>query len=107
MVTVRHVADRWDVRTVNGDVSGGLGARNLAPVTGADDMDAVAWALVGRGDHVQPQVCRHIGATAGAGEKVVPLLDISQTIHVELKDLWRVLDTKTVAGTQVLVDPDP
>jgi hypothetical protein len=71
-------------------------------------VDALARALLGRVDHVEPEVLRNLGLAAGHGlQLAVGALDVGEAVDVELEHLRRVLHAQPVAGAQVLVHPDP
>src|SRR5262249_43804240 len=75
-------------------------------VLAAQHVDALARALAGRVQHLQPQVGWDVHPAARDELEIVPgVLHVGQTIDVELKDFRGILHTKAVAGTQVLVDP--
>ncbi len=82
-------------------------AGDLHRVDGADNVDAVAGAVLGRIDNIQSQMCGHIGPRSGAGEQVARgVLHVRQPVHVELEHLRGVLNAQTVASAEVLIDPD-
>jgi len=84
----------------------GGGAGYFDVVGGPENVNAVTWAFFRGIDDIQPQVGGHVGAATGAEEQFAgPVLHIGQTVHVKLKNLGRILDTKAVTGTEVLVHP--
>jgi hypothetical protein len=103
---VTVIMHTWDGRAGRPSSSGGR-AGDLDVVGRTDDVDTVARALGGGGNHLQTQVRGHIGAAAGIGEEFVTLLDVGEAVYVEFKHLGRVLDAEAVTGAQVLIDPDP
>src|SRR5207248_5433425 len=85
---------------------GGLRAGHLDLVRGALDVDALAGALLGRVDHVQPKAVRYVDpATRGKLQFSGVVLDVGESVDVELEDLGRVLHAQPVAGAQVLIHP--
>src|SRR5690606_41491883 len=54
------------------------------------------------------QLRPHLGAGPGGGEQLaVAVVDVGQTVDVELEDLRGVLHAQPVAGAETLVDPYP
>ena len=62
-------------------------------------MDAVARALLGRVDDLEPQVSGDVGAGARCQHHLAGgILDVGQAVDVELEDLRRVLHTEPISG---------
>jgi hypothetical protein len=71
-------------------------------------VDALAGALPGRVEDLQPQLFGNVGPGTGAPQQLAGrVLDIGQPVDVQLEHFGRVLGAQPVAGAQILVHPDP
>jgi len=88
--------------------SGGFGTGYLDVVLGPADMDAFTRALLGRIDHVEAQMLRHVDPATGAELQLTGrILHVGQPVDVEFEDLGGILDAEAVTGAQVLVNRHP
>src|SRR4051794_17477447 len=105
----RWLADRFrrDLPHSTGDDrvaprSGGGRSGDLDLVAGPHHVDALARTVLGRVDHVQPQVRGDVRATAGAGEKLAAVvLHVREPVDVELEHRGCVLHAQAVTRAQV------
>lgn len=83
------------------------GPGDLNLVGSANDVDALARAVLCGVDHVEPQMGRNIGpGTLGQLQFTRAIFHIGEAIDVELEDIPGILDAETITGTEILIDPD-
>ena len=88
----------------------GLGVRpgDFDTVRGAEHVNAGAGTLAGGLYDLVERVGRDINLRRRCGQQLAAgVLDVGQTVDIELEDVACFLHADPVAGAQVLVDPDP
>src|SRR5690606_32188439 len=97
----------WPRSAVTSGPSGdGVRAGDLHAVVAAKHVDADAGTVLGRVDHVSPQVGGDIHLAArGELQLAGAVLDVRQAVDVEFEHVRGVLRAEAIAGAQILVDP--